>query len=492
MSADQGSPRFPADAISDHAPLAFRFIKEASAAGMRVWVVGGAVRDFFAGRGVVDLDLAIDSDPVPLAAGFAAREGLGFVVLDEKRRIARMVVKGEGGSSLDVGLLNGRSIEEDLRRRDFTINAVAARWTGKEFEIIDPMGGLRDLDEKRLRAASPDSIQDDPPRILRAYRFALSHGLAMTPEVTSQVREALPLLPAAPGERVSVELFHILRNDNSRSCVPRMAGDGVLDTLFPELAAGRGVSQNGWHHLDVFDHSIETFKNAELLVNDPPSFLAPWAGRIMDDLAREVSHGAPKLAVLKLAALLHDIGKPRDKTISENGATRFIGHDRTGERLVRAIASRLRLPGAARDGFAKLVREHLRPFNAVSDRGISRRAAYRFQRDLGGWALAGLLLALADASAARGPAVPQSRREREKEAVINVLELMDEMERSASKGKPPVNGHDLMTRFNLAPGRLLGRLLEKIAEAAALGEIESRDDAFILAARLMDEETGDR
>lgn len=486
MSADRPRRAFPVEAVSKNAPLAFQFIKEARAAGARVWAVGGAIRDYFAGRGVVEVDLAMDSDPVPLASRFAAGRGLGFALLDEKRRIARIIMKGEGGAPLDVGLLNGRSIEEDLRRRDFTINAVAALWTGEEFEIIDPLGGLRDLAEKRLRSASPDSIRDDPPRILRAHRFALHYGLTMTPETAAGIGEALPLLPGAPGERVSAELFHILRHGASGGAVLQMADDGVLDTLFPELAACRSVAQNGWHHLDVFGHSIETYRQAERLSNDPPSFLAPWTERIMDDLAREVSHGAPKLAVLKLAALLHDIGKPRDKTISEDGAPRFIGHERTGERLARAAASRLRLPGAARDGLARLVREHLRPFNAVADKGISRRAAYRFQRDLGGWALAGLLLALADASAARGPAVPQNRREREKEAVTDVLALMDEMERSALKRKPPVNGHDLMTRFNLAPGRLLGRLLEKIGEAAALGEIENSDDAFSLAERLLE------
>lgn len=489
MTADQDLSSIPAETVEKIAPEAFTLVRRFKEEGLKVWLVGGVLRDYFSGKPVVDIDIVTDCDPTPFTSDYAKRKGLGFVVLDKERGTVRIAVKPRR-ALIDVNRLQGSSIEEDLARRDFTVNAVAALWAEGRFKITDPFHGLSDLKRKILRPVSEGSIAGDPLRILRAYRFRLALGLAPDPALAPLISRSLLSLPSVAGERISHELFRILKEPSSVTAIEWMAQDRVLDTLFPEVGATRGVTQNEWHHLDVFDHTIETYKWTERFAEEMPGKFAAWSGRFIESLNEEVSQGIPRLSILKLAALFHDTGKPVDRKIPDDGRVTFIGHDKTGEKLARAAASRLRLPGAVTSGLTRLVRNHLRPFNAIQENEITERAMYRFTRDLGEWTAPALILALGDAEATQGPAVTKKRRDAENKCVEDILRFIEHMEEKEKTAPPPVNGAELISQLGLPQGPVIGKLLAALREAYALGEIGDKEEALELAKKILNEGQG--
>lgn len=449
--------------------------------GFTVWAVGGIIRDTAIWRPVADIDLVTDKNPVEIADRFAIKHGFGYVVLDEARLIARIVIGGKRQfKTVDVALMQGGSIDDDLRKRDFTINAVAARFNGDSFTIHDPLGGLADMESKTLRPVSPTSMRDDPIRVLRARRFENSHNLTPSPEIRDMAADVAPLLASVAGERISQELFHILREPFSHNAINAMDRDGSLDFVFPELSPTRGAPQNKWHHLDVFSHSVETLSQMEKVIANPPDWLAQWFAFINESLCEEVAGGWSRREVLKIAALLHDVGKPGSASLSDEGQFTFYGHEKTGENLAVQSANRLRLPGAVRNGLGILVKNHLRPFNAIYEGALSERSLYRFHRDLGPWTTSAVIHAVADAMATQGPAVTEQRRLAEWGAAVKTLDYAQRALNAPQSREPLLDGHDIMKVFKLPQGELIGRLIALVTEARALGEINSRDEAVAL------------
>lgn len=430
----------------------------------RFWIVGGALRNALADEPLCDLDIATGEDPAADAAEISGELGATLVPLDRERGVYRLAFREPPGFTIDITRLNGQNIEQDLARRDFTINAIAAQWRDDDATLLDPLGGVEDMRSGVLRPVSPRSFIDDPVRVLRSYRFISAYGLSMTVETRGLIRESAPLLTGVAGERKFHELRQILAAPETYPVIASMDEDGVLDELFPELGPSRGVTQNSWHHLDVFDHTIETMRTLDHYVKNPPGHETAWE--------------SDTLITLRLAALYHDAGKPEARTVKENGEAAFIGHETIGERMVTAAARRLCAPNAVVSGAALMVRHHLRPFNALADGQISRRAMYRYLRDLGRWAGPALALALADADATRGPKVAAERRETERGAVESIVRFRDELE-SAAKARPPlINGHDIMKMFGLPPGPMIGDLLDKAREAEALGEVKGKEEVL--------------
>lgn len=452
--------------------------------GFTVWAVGGIIRDAAVGRAVTDIDLITDKDPVELADRFAIKHGLGYVVLDDARRIAR-IVTGEKRQfkTMDVALMQGGSIDGDLRKRDFTINAVAARFDGNGFTIHDPLGGLADLESKTLHPVSQTSMRDDPIRILRARRFEISHNLTPSPQIQSMVADVAPLLASVAGERISQELFHIFREPFSHNAMKAMDRDWSLDFVFPELSPTRSAPQNKWHHLDVFSHSIETLRQLEKILANSPDWMTQWLPLIGGSLNEEVAAGWRRREILKIAVLLHDVGKPGSSGLSGEGDITFYGHEKGGENLAIHAANRLRLPGAVRNGLGTLVKNHLRPFNAIHEGALSERSLYRFHRDLGKWTIPALIHAVADAMATQGPAVTEQRRLAEWAASVKAFDYIQRALNTPQPREPLLDGHDIMKVFNLPQGELIGRLIALVTEARALGEVSSRGEAVALVER---------
>jgi tRNA nucleotidyltransferase/poly(A) polymerase len=476
-----------------------RLLADLAAVG-DVYLVGGALRDLLLGRSPADLDIVAAAEARQLAEAIAARlQGSAFA-LDEPRAQYRVVLPaGVPARHVDVSSFD-TDLATDLAGRDFTVDAMAARIEpdGSLTELIDPFAGAADLERLQLRLVSDDALDTDPLRLLRGPRLATELGLMLTPETVQAIQARASLLPRSAPERQRDELARILAAPQAVAGVRLLDSLGLLEQLLPELAPARGVEQPGeFHYWDVFDHSIETLAALDAL-------LAPDEGGL-DGVARQLRRafrdgfawfpldaylsqpvgGQTRLVLLKLAGLLHDVAKPETKSRDANGRIRFFGHPELGATKLERIAQRLRFGSRETRFMALLVEEHLRP-TQLSNRGLpSRRALYRFFRDLGEAAPACLLLCLADGAAAAGPRLRLDRWQGNIAYMNYVLGEGMRPELAPSGSNRLLSGDDLIAELGLTPGPLIGRLLVALDEETGAGELTSRDQALAFARELL-------
>lgn len=462
--------------------------------GVPAYLVGGIVRDQLLGRplGYLNVDLAVPAGALRLSRDLAVHVQGAFVPLDEAAGSARVIVTSQGERvELDVSDFRGATLEEDLRRRDFTVNAVAialADWLSRPdapHPLIDPLHGREAMIRKQLLACFPGTFEEDPVRILRAYRFAAQLAFALDPSLTPLMACALPLLPNVSSERIRDELIAIFETDRAHGAIRAMDELGGIDVLFPELSAGRGMEQGGVHHLDVFDHQLETVAQADRILADCSEFSEPLRGPLTTYCREQLVERRSRKSLIKLAGLLHDVGKPARRTIESDGEIWFHGHEQTGAELVKGITQRLRLSNREADMVRHLVLHHLRPGFLSREPQLTRRAVYRFFKDLGDHGPGCLLTWWADRMATRGS---KSRLDQLDQQRARLEELLNAYFFKAEEVvKPPrlLDGHQLMRRFQLPPGPLIGTLLAAIEEAQAEGRIRTVEEALALAQQML-------
>jgi putative nucleotidyltransferase with HDIG domain len=272
-------------------------------------------------------------------------------------------------------------------------------------------------------------------------------------------------------------------------------GIGLLSPLLPELDEMRGVEQPKQHHWDVFNHGIEAVAAMDVILasGEPADPLGgqlwrelwgrlSWWGSARERWAEETSPGVPRFAVLKLCALLHDIGKPRTRTVEAGGRIRFFGHSEAGADIAAAVLRRLHCPSAVVSDVTSMINAHLRPLQIAQFGPPSRRAVYRFFRDTGAAGPDTLFLSLADHLATAGPRVTAAGWQRHV-AVVDYLLRMSVEQRTVDRAPALLTGDDIMRDLGLEPGRRVGELLELVREAHSVGEISTRDEALLLARR---------
>jgi poly(A) polymerase len=410
--------------------------------------------------------------------------------------VGRVVLPGTPWQ-IDFSALQG-DIRQDLGRRDFTIDAMA--WElDKPFNdvnIIDPFYGREDLRRGVIRVVSAEVFKSDPVRLLRAVRIAAELGFHIDAATESLIRRDRNLIAQVPGERSREELLRLLAMPGAGKRLASMDETGLLTALISELEPARGVEQPKMHIWDVLRHSIESVAAVEFLLREgdwehtPGKILdpVPWSAKLKEHFNEETGHGSTRKSLLKLEALLHDIAKPRTKTV-EGGRARFLGHPQQGADEAATIMERLRFSRREIQYIELLVKYHLRP-TQMSQEGIpTRRAIYRFFRDTGETGIDILFLSLADHLAARGPELDKVQWREHAEMTGSVLERHFE---EASLSKPPklIDGNDIMKAYRLAPGRQIGELLEALKEAQAEGEVTDKRSALEYIARLL-KNTGD-
>lgn len=438
-------------------------------------LVGGAVRDAMLRRPTVDVDVAVPSGALDLARRCAERLGGTRVVLDAERGAARVVT--EGAPTLDVTDFRAPTLVADLAARDFTVNALAvalAPLVGQgRAPILDPTGGLADLQARRLRPAGAGVLDDDPLRALRAVRLEATLGLRLTAGAARAVRRAAPALVHVAAERVRDELVVLLALPTTARALRRADALGILGVIVPEVEPMRATGQPAPHRFDVLEHSLRAVGGVDRLLARLDA-LVPYGEELAAHVAEPLGGGVHRGAALKLAALLHDVSKPETRA-RVAGRVRFFEHDVLGARRVRAIGERLRLPERVTAVVERLVRHHLRPMHLGHAAAITPRARYRFYRDLREDTRDLLLLVLADAAAVTGasPLVAWRR------AGV-VRELFEGWRgQSLAQARPPlVRGQDVMARFSLEPGPRVGWLLAQAREAQDLGRVRSREEAL--------------
>jgi poly(A) polymerase len=473
------------------------------------WIVGGAVRDELLGRPVRDVDVAVAGDPAPVARAIATRVGGPVFRLSEAFGAWRVIDRSRG-RVFDVSPLQAGTIEGDLTQRDFTVNAMArpvdvvgAGAVGEASaaglaalaaaiaaealphgDLIDPLGGRADLDARILRVLGPQAYERDPLRPLRLARFAAELGFRPDPETERLTAQAAPRTATAAGERIFAELRRLVIADGALEGVALADRLGLLEAVLPELSELHDVEQSHYHHLDVYDHTLEVLGQQIELEGRLEDVFGPKdaAGlrRILDEpLADELT----RAQALRFGALLHDIGKPATRATRPDGRITFIGHDRLGERMIRSLCRRLRTSDRLARFLEGLTRHHLVLGFLVHERPLDRRHVYRYLAHTSPVEVEVTLLSCADRLATRG--------RRAGEATEAHLELARELMRAAldwrEHGPPklPIRGDELARELGIEPGPDLGRLLAELTEAAYAGEVTTRDEAVAVARTLV-------
>lgn len=477
----------------------------------KVLLVGGAVRDGLLSRPLRDFDFIVDGDAMALAAAVSSAVRGALVPLDSEREIARVVV-GQGAERVYVDFARryGDDWESDLRARDFTVNAIAIDRTG---HYLDPLGGREDLAAGQLRATHEDAFRNDPLRTLRAVRLLAELDLNIEPRTFDWIQRDAALLPRVSPERIRDEFVRILAAAGAARHLGTLVSLGLLVHVLPEISATQGIEQSPPHRWNVWTHTRLTVDAVEGLVRfvegsvgrldslDAPDWiwgdLEKQLGPLRADLAAHLSGAVSDIRdrcfMLKLAALLHDVGKPSTRSVGDDGRIHFFGHETVAAELA---TKRLRALRFSNDEIAlarTIIAHHLRPGQLTTSTGRrtgsrrdgpSRRAVYRFFQATGRAGVEVGLLSLADMLATWGDMLPSRRWLRRLDVVTTLLHALFE---GSDSVVPPqlINGHDLMAALEVSPGPEVGRLLAAIREAQAAGEVQSRAAALALAASLM-------
>jgi poly(A) polymerase len=455
----------------------------AALGGRAAWVVGGAVRDELLGRPVADVDLAVADEPRAAAKALArAVGGPAFELSGEFG--AWRVIGPDRRWQVDVSPLQGGTLDEDLARRDFTVNAMARPLEGGD--VVDPFGGARDLAARRLRMVAPASFDDDPLRVLRLARFACELALEPDAETVTAAAQRAPRIVDVAAERVFAELKRVVGADRVVEGLALMDALGLTRHVLPELSSLRGVEQNRYHHLDVHDHTLEVLAEVVALERDPGAAIgedaltAPLRAFLAQPLADEITRGT----ALRFGALLHDVAKPETQAFHDDGTVLgFPGHADLGADQARAALTRLRTSEKLRSHVALLARHHLGLGYLVHKAPLDRRTIHQYLVKTSPVEVDVSLLSIADRLATRGRKADEAIA---KHLAVARVVLPAALDYAAWTAQPPlIRGDELATALAIRPGPSLGTLLAQLTEARYAGEISTRDEAIALARTLL-------
>ena len=444
------------------APVAEELGQRFAAAGFTLALVGGSVRDALLGRLGNDLDFATDARPAQvqkLVSGWAEAVwdiGIAFGTVGARR----------GGYQLEITTFRadtyqpdsrkpevsfGDTLDGDLGRRDFTVNAMAVVLPGSTF--VDPFGGLADLARQVLRTpGSPEqSFTDDPLRMMRAARFSAQLGFEVAPEVVAAMRDMTGQLAKVSAERVRDELVKLLCSASPRRGLQLLVETGLADLVLPELPALRLELDEHHRHKDVYEHTLTVLEQA-MALEDP--------GEVPD-------------LVLRLAALLHDVGKPLTRRFEADGGVSFHHHEVVGAKLARARLRALKFDKQTVEDVARLIELHLR-FHGYGTGEWTDSAVRRYVRDAGPLLPRLHKLTRSDSTTRnRGRARALARAYDHLEERIAELEAQEEL----ASIRPDLDGNEIMAVLGVGPGPLVGRayryLLELRLDRGPLGYDEA-------------------
>jgi len=440
-------------------------------AGQEAWLVGGAVRDRLLGRPTDDLDVSVRGEP-RRAAHAIARAARGTAFQLSGAFGAWRVVGPDHSWHVDLVQLRDADIVADLAARDFTINAMAEPLAGGD--VLDPHGGRADLAARIVRMVSPGALAEDPLRTLRAVRLVCELDLTLDPATGAAVALHAPAIDQVAPERVFAELKRIVTADRARDGLALMDEYGLLAAVLPELLALKGVEQNVFHHLDVYDHTLEVLDAVAALERGEHG--ADVAALLAEPLADELTKGGG----MRFAALLHDAAKPATRGELADGRVTFVGHDAAGADLARAVLRRLRASQKLADYVAALTLHHLRLGFLVHEQPLDRRSVWRYLQATSPYSSEVTIFTMADRLATRGRNAD--------EAIASHLALAHEMLAHVAAERPReplVRGDELARELGIEPGPRLGELLARLEEDRYAGEIATREDAVRRARELV-------
>ena len=441
-----------------------------------VYIVGGSIRDLLCGRQPKDYDLAVAQTPDKFARSLADRIA-GHVVKIGKRghQVLRVVT---ADYFFDIMPFNGASIEDDLNRRDFTINAMALEVSSGR--LIDPVGGRQDLAAKKVRMAARDVFQQDPLRLIRAYRMAASFGFAIDKQTETALTRDADLIHRSAGERIREELFKILSYSGSRTQIAGMADSGVLFCVFPELLRLKNCPAHDNQPAFFYERSFAAYDHLEKLLDNRDLNLSKPAEEIFKDIDAE------RAVLLKWSVLLQNLGRPSVRTITAGGSAKFYGHAAKSADIAREIFRRLRFSKRHSDAIEFIIRHHKKAqflFKARQKNVAINRAFIRLFMRCGDRLPDILLHALAEYSsrgASEDPSI-QNFSEFVCEGINNYYCVL----RPRALRPLPLNGTDLIKKFGLKPSAVFRQILKVIEEEHLASGNLTRQQALVLVEKLL-------
>jgi poly(A) polymerase len=455
-----------------------RLLAFAGQNSVKLYAVGGTLRDICLGRSVQDADLASAGDVMSFARAFADHLGAAFIPLDAARGEARVVYRKR--HVLDFARLKGDDIVEDLHQRDFTLNALACPLevllTQTEPEFIDPCRGWQDIQAQLIRMVSDRSFRDDPVRLLRAFRFAATLEFTIDTATLTSVAPAASRLSEVAGERIQSELVPLFAAPHSSPYVVTMAQLGLLDVLFPELAATRGTPPQTADCRDLFGHANLTYRAVEDLINTPASYLPA-----IQDIFEAYLQSQERQALIKWAALLHVIGRAGSPREAFPGCQALPELTERSARQWEQVGSRLKLSRRRLNYTKTLIAHHHRPFELATLEAQGRLTpglAYAWCKELGEDVLGVFALAIGHAQANGEVETPVYGSLALGQTIAHVWDLYRHRILHVLKGPRLVTGDDLQGIFHLTPSPRFKTLLDALELAQVEGYIQSRAEAL--------------
>lgn len=433
-----------------------------------IYLVGGTVRDFYMGLESTDRDIIVmDEDARDFALKLSELFQATFVPLDEDNKIYRIVLPDKI-NYIDVTNPVGDSIEKDLMRRDLTINAIAVNIrTG---ELIDISGGVTDIMNKCINYVNELNFVDDPLRLLRVYRFQALYGFQLAPETINAVCKYSDLIHKPAVERINYELLKLFGGEYAHVALENMNKTWILEEIFPFVKELKQVPPNSHHHLDLFHHSIETVKQVQILYNEAPD-------EVKEHLSRIDFGGFSRLAHLKLAAFMHDIGKFSTWTIEE-GKHRFIKHDDVGSKMSVKILKDLHFSNKQIDYISSMIKYHIYPSHVMTSPQITEKIMMRYVRKMDTNSIDAIILAQADRLSARGPEITDQIVERNITSLNMLLRFYLEARETLKPLPKLLSGNDVMQILNIKPSKRLGEIMDALHEAQISGDVITKEHAI--------------
>ena len=424
------------------------------------YLVGGCVRDLMLNpsKDAIDVDIMVEGDGIAFAKILAQKINVPKIVPFKKFATAKIPYKEfeievasarlekydkSSRSPSEVTLSN---IQDDLLRRDFTVNAMAVSLNEQNFgEFFDPFNGMEDLNNKILNTPlDPDTtFSDDPLRMIRAAYFASKLSLSIEKNCLESIKDNAKRISIVSQERITNELFKILGTKKPSIGLDILQQSGLMTFVFPEISVMYGLDQsNEYHHKDIFYHTLEVVDNA---------------AQLSDKLD------------LRLAALVHDIAKPKTRRLSKSKGYTFYGHDDVGARMLKGISTNMKFSNSTRDYITKLTSLHLRPIS-LAKKDVTDSAIRRLIVDAGEEIDDLMKLCRADITTKNPKNITKylGNFDRVEKRMNEVIEI-DELKAFQS----PVRGDEIMKMFDLPPGKEVGKIKTMVEDAIINGEIKN-------------------
>ena len=436
-----------------------------------LYIVGGCLRDNFFQKESYDIDFIVKGqNAIELAEQFAQKTGKYFILLDKKYEIAR-VVDNDKLHYFDFARCENDDISCDLGRRDLTINSIAME-IFPQSGMLDHFNGMKDLENKVIRIINEKNIIEDPLRILRIFRFASTLNFEIEENTLTIAQKHVSLINNVAKERVITELLKLFEGKNSAKYLTPMKNCGLLYELFDLLKKEEAIPPNTHHHLKLIDHSIETVRQLEINLQNASEF-------IKNKVESFQVPGIRYLSLLKLACLLHDVGKPSTWTIEETGRHRFINHDAVGAELLKPDLKNMKFSKAQIKYITTLVKNHIYPSQLAREaKDAGDKAIMRMFRKLGDCTIDVLLLAMADRLSAQGPAVTKEMTENNLNALNRYMKMYEEYCKTSKPIPKLLDGNEIAQILNIKKDKKLGEIIKKLNDAQIVNDVKTKKDAI--------------